>query len=224
MPPVLSPVERRVLGSLIEKAATTPDTYPLSLNALVLACNQSSNRDPVMQLDDVTVMGALDTLRRQGLVRAIQPSDSRVMKYHHLLDDAWDLEPRGMALLGVLLLRGAQTPGELRTRTARLADFADAAQLEGEIETLIQRAEGALVVRLPRRPGQKELRYADALGGADEHPPSEGVEGGMEPAVAVTATPAASDRMAALEEAVTALRGEVEALRLELSELRRQLS
>src|SRR3954462_12284796 len=123
----LTHVEVRVLGSLIEKESTTPDSYPLSLNALVAACNQLSNRDPVMQLDDNTVKFAVNSLRQQSLVRAIQPSDARVMKFQHLVSDKWNLEPEPRAALCVLMLRGPQTLGEIKGRTGRLADFSAAA-------------------------------------------------------------------------------------------------
>jgi uncharacterized protein len=165
MHPPLTHVEVRVLGSLLEKAATTPEHYPLTLSALVAACNQLSNREPVMQLDEEAVSTAVVTLRRRSLLRAIQPAGSRVTKYQHLLDEALDLDQRELALLGVLMLRGAQTAGELNTRTARWATFEGIADVEQQLEPLLARDSGSLVTRLPRRPGQKEQRYAQLLGG-----------------------------------------------------------
>jgi uncharacterized protein YceH (UPF0502 family) len=165
MHPPLTHVEVRVLGALLEKAATTPEHYPLTLSALVAACNQLSNREPVMQLDEEAVNTAVVTLRRRSLLRAIQPAGSRVTKYLHLLDEALDLDGRELALLGVLMLRGPQTAGELNSRTGRWAAFTDIADVEQQLETLLMRDSGSLVTRLPRRPGQKEQRYAQLLGG-----------------------------------------------------------
>jgi uncharacterized protein len=158
----LSDAEVRVLGSLIEKESVTPDNYPLSLNALTAACNQLSNREPVMQLDENAVKFAVNSLRQQSLARAIQPSDSRVMKFQHLATEKWDLEAGARAVLCVLMLRGPQTPGEIKGRTGRLADFADLAGVERAVGDLVSRQ---LAVQLPRRPGQKEARYAHLLAG-----------------------------------------------------------
>lgn len=165
MQPPLTHVEVRILGSLIEKAATTPDTYPLTLSALVAACNQLTNREPVMQLDEDAVGSAITTLRRRSLLRAIQPAGSRVTKYQHLLDDALDLDAQELAILAVLMLRGPQTTGELHTRTARLATFEESGHLERVLERLLARDSGSLVTRMARRPGQKETRCAQLLGG-----------------------------------------------------------
>lgn len=165
MNPPLTHVEVRILGALAEKAVTTPDNYPLSLSALTAACNQTTNRDPVMQLDDDTVNEAIVTLRRRSFLRAIQPAGSRVTKYQHLLADALDLDAREIALLGVLMLRGPQTLGEIHTRTARLAEFADSAEMESVLERLTTRDPLPLVTRLPKRAGQKEVRYAHLLAG-----------------------------------------------------------
>src|SRR3954467_1444523 len=123
MEPPLTAVEARVLGSLVEKEATTPDTYPLSLSGLTAACNQTSNRDPIMRLEEDAITDATVSLRRRGLLRAIQPAGSRVTKFQHLLTDVLNLDARELAVLGVLMLRGAQTAGELHVRTARLAEF-----------------------------------------------------------------------------------------------------
>src|ERR1041385_7845540 len=131
----LSPVEARILGSLIEKEATTPDNYPLSLNALTAACNQSANRDPVMALDEETVRNAVNSLRQQSLVRAVQQAGSRVMKFQHLVRDRLNVEAPALGVLCVLLLRGPQTAGEIRGRTNRLAEFGSTADVEAVLET-----------------------------------------------------------------------------------------
>lgn len=219
MNPPLTDVEVRVLGSLIEKEVTTPDNYPLSMSALLAASNQISNREPVMQLDESAVTEATVALRRRGLLRAIQPSGSRVTKYQHLLGDALDLGARELAVLGVLMLRGAQTPGELHARTARLAEFSGLADLEATIETLIAREPEPLVTRLPRRAGQKEIRFAQLLGG-EVAPAEEPDDGAVSPAA--TRPHADDGRMAALERTVEELRGEITALRAELAEFRAQ--
>jgi uncharacterized protein YceH (UPF0502 family) len=158
----LSDAEVRILGSLIEKEATTPDNYPLSLNALTAACNQLSNREPVMQLDENAVKYAVNSLRQQSLVRAIQPSDSRVMKFQHLAAEKWNLRPESRAVLCVLMLRGPQTLGEIKGRTGRLADFASVSDVERAMGELVS---SVLATQLPRRPGQKEVRYAHLLSG-----------------------------------------------------------
>ena len=158
----LSEVEVRILGSLIEKESVTPDNYPLSLNSLTAACNQLSNREPVMHLDENAVKYAVNSLRQQSLVRAIQPSDSRVMKFQHLAADKWSLDRAPLAVLCVLMLRGPQTLGEIKGRTGRLAEFAALADVERAVADLVGRQ---LAVQLPRRPGQKEVRYAHLLSG-----------------------------------------------------------
>ncbi|MEP6780829.1 MAG: YceH family protein [Gemmatimonadaceae bacterium] len=159
----LTDTEVRILGSLIEKESTTPDNYPLSLNALTNACNQLSNRDPVTTLSEDSVKWAVNSLRQHSLVRAIQPSDSRVMKFLHLLTDKWELEPSQLGVLCVLMLRGPQTVGEIKSRTGRLAEFTSLAQVEGTLTNLIGLGR---VVELARRPGRKESRYAHTLSGA----------------------------------------------------------
>lgn len=220
MHPPLTDVEARILGSLIEKEATTPDNYPLSMNALLAACNQTTNRDPVMRLGEGAVAPATVALRRGGLLRQIQPVGSRVTKFEHLLAEELSLDPRQLAVLGVLLLRGPQTPGELNARVTRRELFAGLADVEAVLETLIAREPGPIVARLPRRPGQKEVRYAhllsgetaleDAAGAAEERPP---VPRRVE---------AEDDRVAALERTVDELRREVAALRAELDAFRAQ--
>jgi len=158
----LSASEVRVLGCLLEKQRTTPDQYPLSLNALRLACNQSTNREPVVEYDESTVRDALHRLERRRLVRFT--SGSRTAKYRHLLEEVLPLDNAERAVLAVLMLRDAQTPGELKQRTERMNAFAD---LEAVHETLAQLIERDLVRRLDRRPGQKEERYAQLFGGDD---------------------------------------------------------
>ena len=159
------PVEIRLLGCLIEKQRTTPDAYPLSLNSLRLAANQSTNRDPVMDLDETTVRDAVRRLGDRGWARLASGAGSRAIKYRHLLDDALSLTPSQLAMLAVLMLRGPQTPGELKSRTERLYPFSS---LEDVHRTLQDLSDRELVERLPRRPGQKEERYRQLLGGDEE--------------------------------------------------------
>ena len=214
----LTDVQIRVIGSLIEKEATTPDNYPLSLNALTNACNQTSNREPVVDYDEDTVLHAVEALRKRNLVRAVQQSGSRVMKYRHMMADTMTLDARQAAAMCVLMLRGPQTVGEIKTRTERLASFDDLEQVEATLNYLIERQAGALVVRMPRRPGQKEARYAHLLAGdvaidsTEPEPPSR----------APASVHASGDRMALLEQAVAELRNEVAELRGQLEAFRRQ--
>jgi uncharacterized protein len=196
----LSFAEQRVLGCLLEKQRTTPDQYPLSLNALRLACNQSTNRDPVVDLDEQEIRDALQRLGRRRFTRLASGQGSRAAKYRHLLDEALGLDAAGQAVIAVLLLHGPQTPGELKLRTERLHRFATLEDVEARLDAL---AERELVVDLGRRPGQKEVRFGHLLGEADDTSP------------AVPAAPAdgLTDRVAALEEAVRELRTELELLR-----------
>jgi uncharacterized protein YceH (UPF0502 family) len=197
-------VELRVLGCLIEKQRTTPEVYPLSLNALRLACNQSTNRDPVVDYDEPTVRSALDRLSQKGWVRLTSGPGSRAAKFRHLFDGAMRVSEEEISLLAVLMLRGPQTPGELKQRTQRLHPFADLAELEAALQGLIDRE---LVERLPRQPGQKEQRYGHLL----------------EEEAAPRTTPAAEeqepepDRIDALERDLRELRDEVAALRAEIA-------
>jgi uncharacterized protein YceH (UPF0502 family) len=213
LPQNLEPVEVRVLGSLIEKELSTPDHYPLSLNALTSACNQSSNREPVMRLEESLVSHALDVLRRLGLVRSFQASGSRVPKYQHLLAEVVELSRAERAVLCVLALRGPQTLAEVRSRAARLVPGDDSNSVEAALDALIAREPDAVVARLPRRPGQKEARFAHRLGG----------EVVYETEDAPTAPPAAAtDRIGALEELTRELRSEIADLRTQLAEFRKQ--
>ena len=220
-PKPLDPVAQRVLGSLIEKELATPDNYPLTLNGLTAACNQRSNRDPVMELDESEVVRSLDNLAGRGLARGIHPSSGRVMRYREELREKLHLHPPELAIQAVLLLRGPQTVGEIKARTSRLFEFIDLSHVEITLGALADLST-PLVTELPRRPGQKENRWAQRLGG----PPGEAAE---EPASAeVVATPAGTasraDRIEALEQEVAALREEVAELRVELKELKGQFA
>lgn len=212
----LTEADARVLGALIEKQVTTPDNYPLSLNALILACNQTTNRHPVVAYDEETVLAAIQRLRRASLVRGMQRIDARVTKYEHVAADTLDLSANELGLMCVLLLRGPNTIGELRTRTERLAKFESLADVETTLNALIEREKDPLVVRLPRRAGQKEVRYAHLLSGevadtADVHE-----------VVAPVTRAAGDDRITALEQVVEALRSEVSDMRKQLEDFRKQ--
>jgi uncharacterized protein len=186
------PVELRVLGCLIEKQRTTPDQYPLSLNALRLASNQSTNRDPVVDYDEATVRAALDRLGRRGWTRYASGPGSRAPKFRHLLGEALGLSEPQLAVLGVLMLRGPQTGAELRARSERLHRFASAAEVEAVLQEL---AERELAERLPRRPGEREERWRQRLGDGDDAAPQ------------VAAPPASplEERVADLEARIAAL-------------------
>lgn len=160
----LTDAEVRVLGALIEKEITTPDYYPLSLNALVAACNQSSNRNPVVQFDEETVVRATDMLREKKLVHLVSRGESRVNKYRHVLYEAMNMRRPDIAIMCVLMLRGPQTVGEIRTRTNRLYDFTSLEQVETTLSGLMETTP-SLVARLARQTGQKEVRYAHLLSG-----------------------------------------------------------
>ena len=212
LPDNLEPVAVRVLGALIEKELSTPDHYQLSLNALTSACNQSSNRDPVMSLEESTVMQAIDTLRRQGFVRSIQAIGSRVPKYSHLLAEVSELSRAELAVLCVLALRGPQTQAEVRTRAARLLPGDESSGIDALLEGLTSRDQ-PVAARLPRRPGQKEARYAHLLSGdvaerSDDAP--------------VAASAPAGDRIAALEELAQEFSKEIADLRAQLASFRKQ--
>ena len=201
--------EIRVLGCLIEKQRATPDAYPLTLNSLRLACNQSTNRDPLVDYDEATIRGALERLGKRGWTRLATWSNRRTMKYRHLFDEALGLSEAETALLCVLMLRGPQTSGELKPRTERLHAFPDTGEVERALEGLSERG---LVGRLDRRPGERGRRYAQLLGG-----------GGEEPAEEPAATPdyEAPPAAPALEDRVTRLEAQLEELRGQVDELRR---
>jgi len=161
---ILSDVEVRVLGSLIEKEITTPDYYPLSLNSLLTACNQSSNRSPVTHLDEGTVADAADSLREKGLVHRVDKGVSRVIKFRHVVYEALNLGRPAIAVLTVLMLRGPQTLGEIRSRSASLYDFSSLEQIQTTVDALMS-GDKPFVARLARQPGQKEVRYTHLLCG-----------------------------------------------------------
>jgi uncharacterized protein YceH (UPF0502 family) len=211
----LSDVEVRVLGALIEKDITTPDYYPLSLNALVNACNQKNNRDPVMALGEDAVRAALDSLQGQRLAGPARGADSRVTKYEHRLQEVFNFDRREIAILCVLLLRGAQTPGELRGRAERMYRFEELEDVVGTLERLSQR-EPALVAMLPRQPGTKESRYMHLLSGTVESVPLIPRAGDAE------FHPAESGRLGRLEDEVVALRKELTEVQRQLGEFRKQ--
>src|SRR5215207_10092099 len=211
----LDPVEVRILGCLIEKQRTTPDTYPLSLNALRLACNQTTNRDPVVRYDETTIREALHRLSQRRYSRLASGHTSRAYKFRHLLDEALGLDEEELAVLAVLLLRGAQTPGELKQRTERMQGFDDLAAVQDTLDRLTERE---LVLRLARRPGQKEERYLHRL--SEE---AEGAAAVEEPEAAPPRPPAVNSRVERLEGEVAELRAEVGTLREQLAALRAEL-
>jgi uncharacterized protein len=208
----LSDVEVRVLGALIEKDITTPDYYPLSLNALVNACNQKNNRDPVMALEEDAVRAALESLQRQRLAGPASGADGRVTKYEHRLQEVYNFDRRETAILCVLLLRGAQTPGELRGRAERMYRFEELEDVLTTIEKLSQR-EPALVAVLPRQPGTKESRYMHLFSG-------EAPVGEVAPRSAVRSS--GDDRVGQLEIEVAELRREVGEMREQWAAFRKQ--
>lgn len=218
--PVLNAIEARVLGSLIEKQVTTPDYYPLTLNALTNACNQLTNREPVVSYDEQQVLRALDSLREKRLATLYRGAESRVVKFKHTLTDVILLTPAEVAVMCVLLLRGPQTPGELRSRTDRLFTFDSLPEIESTLAALAAREPHPLVVRLPRQPGTKESRFAHLLSGAPESV-------APAPDTPATASPPAdtiveSDRIARLERELAAVRLELAELKRELAEFRKQ--
>ncbi len=207
----LTDIEVRVLGSLIEKDITTPDYYPLSLNALVNACNQKNNRDPIMNLDEDSVRNALNTLQEKRFAGPAGGADSRVTKYEHRLQEVFNFDRREIAVICVLLLRGPQTPGELRGRTDRMYRFEALDDVQTTVQRLMDR-EPPLVRVLPRQPGTKESRYVHLFAG-DTFP-------AVEPShVAVPARSGHSD-----DQRIAALEAQVSSLRTEMDELRRQLA
>ena len=213
--PTLDPIEVRVAGALVEKALATPDHYPLSLNALVAACNQKSARDPVMTLGEREVSAALERLSRRGLAGTTSGSGHRVAKFRHLLDRGLDLSRRELAALAVLMLRGPQTPGEIKGRTGRMADFESVEDAEEALWLLSDRDE-PLVATLPRAPGQSAERYAHRLSGeVVSETGDEGAETAPEssPATAASAPSSLLDRVDALEAEVARLRAELDAFR-----------
>lgn len=207
-PTDLDPIEVRILGCLMEKQRTTPDAYPLTLNALRLACNQSTNRDPVVEYDEDLIHDTLQKLHRRELTRAASGHGSRSSKYRHLVSETLGIEPPEQALLTVLLLRGDQTPGELKTRTERLSGFESLEEVEMKLSEM---AERGLVEKLERRPGEKQVRWRHLLGGGESFLDGapEAVTGGVEPTIQIERT----DELAELKAAVARLEREVADLR-----------
>ncbi len=223
MDALLNDVEVRVLGALVEKQVTTPEYYPLTLNALVHACNQISNRDPVVSYDERAVAGALETLREKNLAYVFYGSDSRVPKYKHVCVENLHLNPPELAAMCVLMLRGPQTVGEIRGRTNRLYNFADLSEVEATLEGLAAREDQPLVVKLPRQPGRKDSRYAHLLSGEPAFEESSAPErAGPRPEAATLEVRAERDRVARLESEVETLRGELESLRRQFDEFKKQ--
>ena len=221
----LSPECARVLGSLMEKALTTPQQYPLTINALVGACNQTSNREPVVTYDETTVLDALDELKDQRLVRFVLPSHGRsVVRYRQVLDETLGLDARQCAILAVLLLRGPQTIGELRIRTERMARFDGLNEIEHELDLLCSREE-PLAQNIGRRPGQKEERWATPLLGTAEPDPNGGADAGVvpRPPLAGDGTGDQGEARSSMDGPSDILAAELTALRSEVAELRREL-
>lgn len=224
----LTPIEARVLGALVEKDITTPDYYPLSLNALVNACNQKNNRDPVMTLEEDAVRDALGGLQSDRLAGPASGADSRVTKYEHRLQEVYNFTRGEIAVLCVLLLRGPQTPGELRGRTERMHRFEDLDQVQAALQRLMQR-EPPLAAVLPRQPGTKEARYAQLMSGESDYiapepgvADSERVGKGSPTSDGSPPESDLRDRIALLEQNVAELKSRVEELTQELTEFRRQ--
>lgn len=213
---VLNEVECRVLGALVEKEITTPEYYPLSLNALLNACNQKSNRDPVMSLDEARVREALHSLDAQSLVRSVSAADSRVTKYEHRLQEVFNFYRHEIAILCLLLLRGPQTPGELRGRAERMHHFDDLSAVQSSLQHLMKR-EPPLVKVLPRQPGTKEVRFVHLFSGDVQ-----GWRPNLEGASEAAATLDEAERISKLEEEVSELRKELSELKQEYATFRKQ--
>jgi uncharacterized protein YceH (UPF0502 family) len=213
----LAPMEARVIGCLIEKQITTPDQYPLSLNALVNACNQKSNRDPVISAEETEIQATVDHLIRKHMVIEKSGFGSRVPKYQHRFCNTefgpLKLTPQELAIICELLVRGPQTPGELRTRAARMASFSEVGQVETTLESLSSRADGPFVVRLPREPGRRDSRYAHLFSGAVSIPAT----AEESTAEASMASVSVTSRLERLEEELRQLKEELKDLKTRLS-------
>lgn len=225
----LSAAEIRVLGCLLEKERTTPQLYPMTESAIVTACNQSTNRDPVVSYEQGLVRRTLLDLRQQGLARMVHRPGDRVEKHRHLLDEAWSLAPPQTALLAVLMLRGPQTVGELRTRAERLHNFSSLEAVEDVLRDLASTTPEPFVARLPRQPGQKEARYGHLLAGEDEAVQAAAVATTQTRVSSATSVPqgddaseVAADRQRSAD-VITALRTEVAQLRRRVEHLESQL-
>ena len=211
---ILNEIEVRVLGSLVEKQLTTPEYYPMTLNALVAACNQKSNRDPVVSYDESTVTAALDSLRDKNLVYTFHGSTSRVVKYKHMLPNVYELDPAETAVMDVLMLRGPQTVGEIRGRTDRLFDFSGLPEMQETLDGLARREE-PLVMRLERQVGQKDARYAHLLSGE--------IDVASLPVSRERATGSGQDgRIEQLESELESIKTEIAQLKEELARFRQQ--
>jgi len=217
MPTILNDAETRVLGALVEKQVTTPEYYPLTLNALVQACNQKNNRNPVVTYSEETVSDAIESLRAKNLVYVFYGSTSRVPKYKHMMPEVFDLSPQELALLCVLMLRGHQTVGELRGRSERLYNFSSLQEVEETLNSLAAKEPDSLALKLPRQPGQKETRYAHLLSGEIDLS-----QLSMEEQTDATEQRPKPDRIAALEQEVASLRAEVETIQREFAEFKKQ--
>jgi uncharacterized protein YceH (UPF0502 family) len=218
--PILSAIEARVLGALIEKERTTPDYYPLTINALTSACNQKNNRDPVLQLTETSIIRATETMREKKLVWLVTMAGSRVAKYRHAFLDVYHVPDTAVALLSELLLRGPQTAAELRARADRMQPYADTATVEALLQELQTHPEGPFVVKLAREPGKREARYMHLLGGpvaSTEAPPTPCVTSFGEPAYGTSAIDPA--RLTQLEENLAALQARVQALEDKLNQV-----
>ena len=214
----LNPIESRILGVLIEKQMATPDYYPLTLNALVTACNQKTNREPVMNLEEVGVVDALDSLRKQHLIWQVATHGSRTQKYEHNMKDVTDFYKRELAILCELLLRGPQTAGELRTRTSRLFEFQGLPEVERTIDALMTHESGPFVVKLPRQPGRKEHRYAHLFSEVDlsqiQYEPA--------PPAPMMGMNAEKERITALEQKVVDLQSRLDRLHEQFTAFKQQ--
>lgn len=211
----LTPIEVRVLACLVEKQLTTPEYYPLTLNALTAACNQKSNRDPVMSLGETEIQTAIDSLRDQSLVYLYYGTGTRTVKYKHMLPNVYELDAAGVAVMAVLMLRGPQTIGEIRERTGRMHEFGDLNEVQETLDELSRRDE-PLLARLERQPGQKEARYAHLLSG-DIDVSSLPTQGEKRPS-----SSADPSRIEALEAEVAGLRQEIAEFKATFDEFRKQ--
>jgi uncharacterized protein YceH (UPF0502 family) len=209
---ILTDIETRVLGSLIEKQVTTPEYYPLTLNALTLACNQKNNRHPVTSYTESQVADAVESLREKNLAYVYYGSTSRVPKYKHVVPEVMHLSPPETALMCVLMLRGAQTPGELRGNASRLHEFSGLEEVEAVLNGLISHEPEPLVVRLPRQPGQKEVRFAHLLSGEID----------VEALASEPERPSRQSGVERLEQKVDALTAEIERLKDQFEQFRKQ--
>jgi uncharacterized protein len=220
MSTILNEAEVRVLGALVEKQVTTPEYYPLTLNALTQACNQKNNRNPVVAFGEETVTQAVESLRAKNLVYLFYGSTSRVPKYKHMMAEVFGLSPQELAVMCVLMLRGPQTVGELRGRTDRMYDFSGLEEVEETLNSLGAKEPQSLVAKLPRQPGQKEIRYAHLLSG--EVDVSYQADAEYTELAATTNRASKGDKISAVEQEVATLRAEIENLRREFEEFKKQ--